>query len=255
MNCDLIARWYRWCEWAVFGFALQQRRLAFLRNIAAAESGLVLGDGDGRFLSGLLASAPLVRIDAVEASRKMIALAEARITEMDAVHVRFYCADARSYEFQPAKYDLVVTHFFLDCFSDDDLRHLVPRLAKAARPAAQWVVSEFSVPSSLLMRWRAKAWIRLLYWCFGWATGLRVRRLPDFRAALANAGFRLEREEFASWGLLTSQLWRKSAEPEKGPGRQQRHVGQNAQRRGPDAVARGVEHKEETGCEHQRKKT
>lgn len=210
MNCDAIAPWYRWLEWAGFGRALRLRRLAFLDDMAAPSNALVLGDGDGRFLGALLARAPQMQVDAVEKSCAMTTLAKARIAKTGARQVRFHCADARSFPFPPAAYDLIVTHFFLDCFSQDDLRRLVPRLAESSKPGACWVVSEFSIPQGGLGRLRAAAWIRLLYTCFGWTTGLPVRRLPDYRTALASAGFRLEREEFASGGLLTSQLWRKS---------------------------------------------
>ena len=210
VNCDAIAFWYRLLEWAAFGTALQRRREAFLPEMAGASNALVLGDGDGRFLRALLGRAPHLQVDCVETSRAMIALAEKRIAESNATRVRFHCADARSFPFQPASYDLIVTHFFLDCFSDADVRQLVPRLAKSAKPGARWAVSEFSVPAGGLRRWRARVWIRLLYWCFGWATGLEVRQLPDYRGALQAAGFRLEREEFVSGGLLTSQLWRNS---------------------------------------------
>lgn len=209
MNCDAIARWYRWLESAAFGTALQRRRIAFLEYMAAATDALVLGDGDGRFLRDLLFRAPILQVDAVENSGAMAALAKARAGD-GAARVHFHSSDARSLKYQPVAYDLIVTHFFLDCFSDDELSQLAPRLAASAKPGALWVVSEFSIPQGGLARLRAQIWIKLLYMCFGWATGLRVRRLPDYRRALRAAGFRLEREQFASWGLLTSQLWRKS---------------------------------------------
>ena len=43
MNCDRIARWYRWFEYAGFGRGLERRRQAFLNDIADARRVLALG--------------------------------------------------------------------------------------------------------------------------------------------------------------------------------------------------------------------
>jgi len=42
VNCDRIARWYRWIEYAGFGRALERRRKAFLTDIADARRGLTV---------------------------------------------------------------------------------------------------------------------------------------------------------------------------------------------------------------------
>jgi hypothetical protein len=67
-----------------------------------------------------------------------------------------------------------------------------------------WVVSEFQAP-----HWAARAVVSALYAFFGWTTGLRVTRLPDYAPALRAAGYVLaERQE--AWGrLLVSELWRR----------------------------------------------
>ncbi len=51
VNCDRIARWYRWIEYAGFGRALERRREAFLDDVSDARRVLALGDGDGRALA------------------------------------------------------------------------------------------------------------------------------------------------------------------------------------------------------------
>ena len=141
MNCDSIARWYRWLEYGAFGGELQRRRVAFLGEMAPAQTALVLGDGDGRFLAELLRAIPSVQVDAVDASAAMIALARERT---GSGRVRFHCEDARELPFAPGAYNLLVTHFFLDCFSDAELAGLIPRLAAASTAEARWVVSEFT---------------------------------------------------------------------------------------------------------------
>ncbi len=214
MNCDPIARAYRWLEYASFGRALERRREAFLPEIAGARRVLLLGDGDGRFLAAFLRANPAAQVDSVDSSARMLALAAARVRRCPGSaataewRVRFHQADANRW--QPpadARYDLIVTHFFLDCFEEHELARLIPSLAAAVAPGARWLVSEFRQPDRGLKAWRARVWISGLYRIFGLATGLQVRRLPDYRPLLMGQGFHLEQEELSDWGLLASEWW------------------------------------------------
>ena len=195
MNCDHIARWYRWIEYAGFGRALERRREAFLGDVADARRVLALGDGDGRALAALVAAAPQACIDYIDVSARMLELARKRAgTE----HVTYRNEDARSAPLPTAEYDLIATHFFLDCFDDADLELLVARIACAASPQARWVISEF----------RGNGWlVRALYLFFRAATGLRTRLLVDHHPLLMRDGFRLVRQEEVWRGLLGSELW------------------------------------------------
>lgn len=198
MNCDPIARWYRWLEYLGFGRALERRRNAFLSDVADARRALVLGDGDGRFL------ARLVRvmhgaIDYVDVSPGMLALARGRAG--DGVH--YILGDALTIPLPAREYDLIVTHFFLDCFNDQDAAALVNKVADAAAPRARWLISEFRAAS-----WWSRLCIGALYIFFRITTGLQTQRLIDHHSLLRQRGFAIERSETARAGLLTSELWR-----------------------------------------------
>jgi SAM-dependent methyltransferase len=195
VDCDGIARWYRWIEYAGFGRALERRREAFLNHVADARRVLAMGDGDGRALAALLAAAPHACVDYIDVSARMLELARKRAgTE----HVNYRCEDARIAGLPSAEYDLIVTHFFLDCFDENDLEPLVARLSDAAAPRSRWLISEF----------RGHGWlVRVLYLFFRFATGLRTRRLVDHHPLLQRHGFRLAHHEDAWRGLLTSELW------------------------------------------------
>ena len=199
MNCDRIARWYRWFEYAGFGRALERRREAFLSEVSDARRVLALGDGDGRALAALLAAAPHACVDYIDVSARMLDLARAHA---GTGHVNYRCEDARTAPLPAAGYDLIVTHFFLDCFDDADLEPLIERLADAAAPQARWLASEF----------RENGWlVRALYFLFRITTGLRTRRLVDHHPLLKRHGFRLVRNVHAWRGLLASELWVKDA--------------------------------------------
>lgn len=198
MNCDFIAPFYRLCEYIGFGRELERRRRRFLGEALRARRALVLGDGDGRFLAQLLKLNHQVRVDCVDFSCGMLKLARRRAgTE----RVTYHHADARAMPLVHAEYDLVVTHFFFDCFAQRDAELLACRVAASAGPQAVWLVSEFRQP-----RW---AWgvLRGLYLFFRVTTGLKTRRLVDHRPLLQRCGFRLEQEHTSRFGLLASEMW------------------------------------------------
>ena len=92
MNADGLAAWYRWIEYAAFGRALERSRFEFLNRLAGARRILILGEGDGRTLSSLSRVAGEARIDLVELSAGMIALARADVGSQVADRVRFVLA-------------------------------------------------------------------------------------------------------------------------------------------------------------------
>jgi SAM-dependent methyltransferase len=201
-------------ELASFGPWLWWCRCNFLGEMGLSRRALVLGDGDGRFTARLLQTNPTVRIDAIDASPAMLRTLIGHAGP-ECARVQTQLADVRSW--QPAgpatesgqnlPYDLVVTHFFLDCLTSIEVRALAATLHAAVSPSARWVVSEFAVPESWLGRWVARPVVWGLYCAFGWLTGLKVRQLPDHSTALQEAGFSLEMRRAWLGGLLTSELW------------------------------------------------
>ncbi len=198
------------------GRALEQRRFEFLPEAAQARRILILGEGDGRFLAELLRANAGAEIDVVDNSAAMLALAEARADtgvrfETGTRRVRFHQADARQWSPPPATtYDLIVTHFFLDCFSEEELEPLILCCARATQAHCRWMVSEFRQPEKGFGAWRARLWIGGLYRLFGWTTGLRTRHLPNYALLLEKHGFRRTRTVIKEMGLLTSELWERA---------------------------------------------
>lgn len=190
MNCDFLARWYRWLEYAAFGGALRRRREAFLFELGNPKKVLVLGDGDGRFLQLFMALYPQASVDSVDSSARMIELATARVPS-----ATFHLADAREFLFE-GEYDLAVAHFFFDCFEPGELKALLGRIR-----ANTWLVSEFRNT-----RW---SWpvVRGLYFFFRLTTGLRITSLPDHWQVLSGLGYSMQKAQPALGGLVVSELW------------------------------------------------
>lgn len=210
MNCDQLAPYYQTLEYAVFGKSLDRRRFSFLQETAGCLSALVCGGGDGRFLARLLRFNPRVQVDFVDASPAMIHMAERRIAGMDPrfLHrVRFHACDILEFEPRHKKYDLIVTHFFLDCFSDEGIDLVVSHLLHWTLPGARWIVSEFREGDGLIGGLWTRAVIRTLYAAFRILTGLRVVHLPNYYRSFLARCLYPRREELALGGLLCSSIW------------------------------------------------
>lgn len=200
MNCDRIARPYRWLEYAAFGRALERCRFHFLREVAGVRRALILGDGDGRFLARFHAVSE-ASIDCIDSSAKMLELARGRA---GAERITYQCADALTVALPRSSYGLAVTHFFLDCFDAPGLERLIDRVQETLDPGALWLISEFREP-----RW-ARPLLATMYLFFGLTAQLSNRSLVDHRPLLEQRGFRLLREKTSRAGLLASELWQRS---------------------------------------------
>ena len=201
---DPVARAYRWLEYGSLGPLLERTRECHLSRLSQSRQALVLGDGDGRFTARLLAAAPMVQVQAVDLSGTMLALLGRRCTA-SRNRLQIFQQDAR--KFTPnGKADLVVTHFFLDCLTQQEVDALVISLKPHLAGGALWLVSDFRIPNGLL-RWPARLYVRALYLVFRVLTGLRITRLPNHEAAFERCGFARVASQRRLFGMLTSEVW------------------------------------------------
>ncbi len=204
---DRLARVYQYLEHAAFGRALQRARTAHIQHVRDCTDILILGDGDGRFLSAVLPVAANARVHCVDDSAAMLMLAAARVGEADRARVTFERADARRFDPGPRAFDAVVTMFFLDCFTEADVRHMVARLTPRLRPGAVWLFADFAIPPRGLARLHARLIVGSLYAFFRWRTGIEARALPPSERLLDEAGLRCVATSEWRGGLLRSAVY------------------------------------------------
>lgn len=250
MNFDRIAPHYQWLEVLFAGRTLQSCRTAWLDDevISGCRSVLIIGEGDGRFLAECATRLPEAEILCVDGSAGMLEAARQRLASVpsrenqtpdsnaaatdsipppdsasasicalpaadssaDPRRITFHQAILPGWEPPAGQFDLIVTHFFLDCLTPEDLRTVVHALARAAKPGAHWLLADFHVPHQpFAARLRAKAIIATAYTFFRAVAGLKVRQLADPFPVLGACGFQRERMRSWSWGMLYSSLWRR----------------------------------------------
>lgn len=213
MSFDPLARHYRWLEWVLAGNKLQRCRTAFLGQVEGAQNVLLAGEGSGRFLVECRRQLPAARITVLDASGRMLAVARNHLQRcgLKPEGVQFVHADALTWNPEPQVYDLVATHFFLDCFPAQQLGQTVANLAQGAAPGAAWLLADFQVPGGGARRHRALLIHALMYFFFRVVTRLPARRLVPPDDFLAAQHFVLRERRTSEWGLLHSDYWRRAA--------------------------------------------
>jgi ubiquinone/menaquinone biosynthesis C-methylase UbiE len=209
MSFDTLAPHYRWLEQVLAGNKLQHCRTAFLDQVLGSKNVLIAGEGNGRFLTECRHALPSARITVVDVSSGMLRVASRRAAahglELD--RIEFVHSDILAWRPEAQTYDLVVTHFFLDCFPPWQLKRVVEALARSASGAATWLLADFQIPPLGWKCYRAKAIHLLMYAFFRAAARLPAKSLTPPEPFLRAQGFRLRSTQVHEWGLLHSDLW------------------------------------------------
>ena len=213
MSFDTLAPIYRPLEAVLAGGVLQLCRTSFLAESVDRRRALILGEGPGRFLVELLRINPSIEVTCVERSPAMIHEARCRLRRegLDVSRIDFQQTDALTWEPARREFDLIVTHFFLDCFRSQELGALVTKVASAAAAEARWLLGDYCSPDRGWQRMRARSIHAAMYAFFRATTGLSAKRLTPPDDYFRMAGFRLQNRRLFNLGLIHSDLWVKTA--------------------------------------------
>jgi SAM-dependent methyltransferase len=208
MNCNPIARYYRWLEYAAFGLYLERSRFRWIDELIDAKRVLILGDGDGRFLARLATKNTEAMIDGVELSSEMLRLTRRRLERVPSrERIRLIQDDALTTSQFRGPYDLVVTHFFLDCLDAEGQRKLIEKIGPAMAHESRWLVTDFRIIESARAAPILRAFTKMMYWFFEVTTGLENHTLVDFSPQLTRGGFRCASRDEWLLGYLVSDIW------------------------------------------------
>ena len=207
MSFDRLAPFYRSMEFLAAGNKLQRCRLMFLDKISSPSRVLLVGEGHGRFLPVITRRFPEATVVVVDSSLKMLDISRSKIRSN---YVEFVHADLLQWTPTHGEFDLIVTHFFLDCFPADELAMVVNRLAEMAAPSATWLIADFEIAPSRIAGMRCRIILALLYAFFQKLVDLRASSLVSPDPMLKRAGFTLVQRSLNDWGMLKSDWWQRN---------------------------------------------
>ena len=200
VNFDFIAPVYDVLARLVFGGAIRESHRSFLHELHEPQSILILGGGTGEILPELVSRNPDAKIYFVDASGEMIARAKKR---SDSENIVFLVGTEDEI---PANvlFDTVLTFYYLDLFDDRQLPEIITKIKTVLKPGGTWLVADFTDKG----KWWHPAVLTFMYLFFRFSAGVRVRRLPDWRNHLEQAGLRCTLQKLFKGGLIEGRLYK-----------------------------------------------
>ena len=201
---DLIASSYPLLEQTIFGSTLSRSRKLFAGRVTEGNNILLIGEGNGRFLLEIVKQTSSASFTVVDSSAKMLAAAARRIETIDrCARIELIHADILEWKSPAAHFDRIVTHFFLDLFTPDQISRIVEKISRLATKDTLWINIDFTSAGQRLRQ-------RLLMWAqyrfFRIAAGIEAPRLFDSLPYIRQAGWEiLERRSLES-GWISAHL-------------------------------------------------
>jgi tRNA (cmo5U34)-methyltransferase len=194
---DKIASVYDLLARLVFGKSIKAAREHFLNRIPADGSVLILGGGSGEILLQLHRDKPNVDICYIDTSAAMMTLAKRRVHPANTLFIQGTEDDIPARQF-----NVVITHFYLDLFSVNDLNIAVSKIRKSMIPGAQWIVADF-----LDGRWWNRTILKIMYVFFRITCNIQTNALPDWSKALEESGGRKKETTLYYGGFIEAAVF------------------------------------------------
>lgn len=198
---DRVAPVYDKLARLVFGKAITRAQTRFLSEIDSNSEVLILGGGTGWLLAGLVASKPDCRVTYIDASEKMIDMAQEKIRGYEH-SVSFIHGTEREIP-SASTYDVVITNFYLDLFNMHSCRAVCGLIRSHCRPGSWWLACDF-----VNRTWWHGALLKTMYIFFRFTAGLGTVHLPDWQTHIKDTGFTEIGAQYYTGKFICSALYR-----------------------------------------------
>ncbi len=205
-NYDSIAWFYDRLSRLVYGQALVKAQQYLLAAIPANSRVLIVGGGTGWVLEEIAKiHAAGLSITYVDSSPKMIALARER--NACGNKVTFIAAAIEAIE-PPDVYDVVLTPFLFDNFTDAGMRKVFAYLNNSLEPRGIWLFCDFRKTDVFWQR----AMLKVMYLFFRMSCGIEAKELPKTEECFAECGYKVKKHETFVKGFVVSTVYEKGVE-------------------------------------------
>jgi ubiquinone/menaquinone biosynthesis C-methylase UbiE len=188
----------------VFGRALWAAQHAFLPAIPPASNVLMLGGGTGRQLRALLEINHACCVWYIEASSAMLNQAKRALKSEQQQRVHFVHGTEANIP-GDVVYDVVITSFFLDLFTDRALEDVMAKGDGALRTGGLWLVTDF-VDSG---KWWQKRLLDVMYAFFRITCNVEAKQLPSWQQIFERYRYSEIRSRLSYGTFIKSLLLRK----------------------------------------------
>jgi ubiquinone/menaquinone biosynthesis C-methylase UbiE len=172
-NYDNSAWFYDRLSRVVYGRALIRSQIYLLGHIPEGSKVLIVGGGTGWILEEIarLQQSGL-KITYVEISAKMMALSRRRNAgDNDVIYVNDAVENAQLKD----EYDVVITPFLFDNFTEETLQKVFAHIHAALKPGASWLNADFYISG----KWWQRILLPAMLLFFRIICGIEAKKLPD----------------------------------------------------------------------------
>jgi ubiquinone/menaquinone biosynthesis C-methylase UbiE len=195
---DFLAPVYDLMARLVFGRAMIDSQICFLYRIPHGAEILILGGGTGWLLEKISEQHKSCKILYVDVSKEMVKKARLRKTE-DEVH--FIQGTEKDIP-KEMKFDVIITNFYLDLFSDKNLVAILERIQEHTKTSSVWLVTDF-VDTTQWHRWMLK----LMYLFFRIVCNIEGSHLPKWKTALRSNHWKEVEMQSRFNGFINTSFW------------------------------------------------
>jgi len=202
-NYDNSAAFYDRLSRLVFGKALVNAQAWILPHIPKDASVLIVGGGTGWILDEITKLHPSgLSITYVEISAKMMALSRKR--NIGANHVNFINKAVEEAGL-PAGFDVIITPFLFDNFTEDILIGVFQHIHQTLKPDGLWLNTDFQLTG----KWWQYAMLKSMLLFFKVLCGVPSWRLPDVGKLFDKFGYEVVEEKTFFGDFVASKVYKK----------------------------------------------
>lgn len=181
-NFNSIAPFYDGLCQLVFGQRVKKAQIESLKFIPAGSSILIVGGGTGWILDEISKIHPSgLTITYIDKSSKMIELSKKRSVCTNAV--TFINDAVENVNLSNQSYDVILTPFLLDCFSQSTFQSVFEKLNDSLKTKGLWLNIDFCLSSE--SKFWQKAMVKIMYAFFSLTCRIEAKRLPSLSVSFA----------------------------------------------------------------------
>ena len=189
-NFDFVAPFYDTLAKIVFKDRLINAKSSLLTLIKPNATVLILGGGTGQLLEQLDNLNTPFQIVFLESSENMLQLAKRRSfgkqLKVDFMHQSVFDLTSKT------PFDVVITNFFLDVFTKEDLLQVIDLIYSSLKKEGSWIVTDFQKESINI---KHRLLLTMMHLFFRIFSRLQAKDITDFGSLLQSKGLILKQEK------------------------------------------------------------
>lgn len=187
----------------VYGSALVNSQIYLLQHIPAGSNVLVVGGGTGWVLDELTRiHATGLSVTYVEIAPNMMALSKKRDTGGNRV---VFINDAIENVVLPADFDIALTPFLLDNFSEENLIKLFNSISTLLKKEGLWLTVSFQLTG----KWWQWVLLKSMILFFKLICGIEASKLPGINMCFDKNGYRLIEQKCFYGDFIGARVYKK----------------------------------------------